>query len=84
MVKKKMTQETDEQLIRRTADDIQKLLQERGLGMQPSIQIGRIAPQRSPIIAAGNTETGLVTGDISDNDRAMLDALRPIGDKING
>lgn len=75
---------SDEQVIRETADEISKLLHSRGLGMQAVIQIFKLEPAKSPIIAAGNTESGLVLpGSENDVHPGILEALKPMGDEIS-
>lgn len=73
-----------EEEINDAAIEIEEILKKRGLGMQAVIQIFKVPPQKSPIIMAGNDQTVDImdASQLSDNDKAMLEALKPIGDEI--
>jgi len=71
--------------VRAVGEKINKILNEAGMGMQPVIQIFKLPPKEapSPIIMAGNTnEPSNIITETTDNDRAMMEALKPLGDKI--
>lgn len=62
--------------IKGVASQVADLLKEHGLGMQAVIQIFKIP--ESPIVAAGNVETGQPM-----SAKEIAEALRPVGDKID-